>query len=71
MSDQSAIYLLGTVISALIGGNALQWREIKRLNQLRLNDMREIGLESAKTTRAFTQTANKLLNKLDGGRRKT
>jgi hypothetical protein len=65
-SNPSVLAIITSVITALITGNLMQWREIKRLNEERLKDMRQIGLQNIRTTRNFTLTAKKLLNKLDG-----
>ena len=57
---------VGVVITMLATANAIQWREIRRLNAERLKDMQTIGEADRKVISGVITALNNLRRKIDG-----
>lgn len=57
---------VGVIITMLATANAIQWREIRRLNSDRLKDMQEIGEADRKVIASVITALNNLRRKIDG-----
>ncbi len=63
----------GTIISMLATANVVQWREIRKLNAERLQDIKEIGEVDRKIIKGATIALDNLRRKINGisGSKKT